>query len=130
MFFFKQKTAYEMRMCDWSSDVCSAELLVEVLPEMLHRLVERRVHRADARVAVADQRCQLLGRNHHLAHAAAVDDQQARGQRADPGNAGGCFLAVFVDQAQPLPRAQSSEEQTAELKSLMRISYAVSCMIK
>src|SRR3546814_3461893 len=25
-FFFKQKTAYEMRISDWSSDVCSAEL--------------------------------------------------------------------------------------------------------
>src|SRR3546814_13763412 len=25
-FFFKQKTAYEMRMSDWSSDVCSADL--------------------------------------------------------------------------------------------------------
>src|SRR3546814_2328095 len=25
-FFFKQKTAYEMRMSDWSSDVCSSDL--------------------------------------------------------------------------------------------------------
>src|SRR3546814_7105694 len=25
-FFFKQKTAYEMRISDWSSDVCSADL--------------------------------------------------------------------------------------------------------
>src|SRR3546814_16543640 len=29
-FFFKQKTAYEMRMSDWSSDVCSSDL-VELL---------------------------------------------------------------------------------------------------
>src|SRR3546814_6696500 len=28
-FFFKQKTAYEMRISDWSSDVCSSDLLVE-----------------------------------------------------------------------------------------------------
>src|SRR3546814_9599013 len=28
-FFFKQKTAYEMRIIDWSSDVCSSDLLVE-----------------------------------------------------------------------------------------------------
>src|SRR3546814_8809181 len=28
-FFFKQKTAYEMRISDWSSDVCSFDLLVE-----------------------------------------------------------------------------------------------------
>src|SRR3546814_12308515 len=26
VFFFKQKTAYEMRMSDWSSDVCSSDL--------------------------------------------------------------------------------------------------------
>src|SRR3546814_10741186 len=28
-FFFKQKTAYEMRISDWSSDVCSSDLLVK-----------------------------------------------------------------------------------------------------
>src|SRR3546814_12065832 len=28
MFFFKQKTAYEMRISDWSSDVCSSDLQV------------------------------------------------------------------------------------------------------
>src|SRR3546814_12352835 len=27
-FFFKQKTAYEMRISDWSSDVCSSDLLI------------------------------------------------------------------------------------------------------
>ena len=27
-FFFKQKTAYEIRNCDWSSDVCSSDLCV------------------------------------------------------------------------------------------------------
>src|SRR3546814_4765065 len=28
IFFFKQKTAYEMRISDWSSDVCSSDLVV------------------------------------------------------------------------------------------------------
>src|SRR3546814_2131336 len=28
-FFFKQKTAYEMRISDWSSDVCSSDLIFE-----------------------------------------------------------------------------------------------------
>src|SRR3546814_4434552 len=28
-FFFKQKTAYEMRISDWSSDVCSSDLLAK-----------------------------------------------------------------------------------------------------
>src|SRR3546814_6249499 len=32
-FFFKQKTAYEMRISDWSSDVCSSELLGRPPPE-------------------------------------------------------------------------------------------------
>src|SRR3546814_10708016 len=30
MFFFKQKTAYEMRSSDWSSDVCSSDLHVTI----------------------------------------------------------------------------------------------------
>src|SRR3546814_12270737 len=29
IFFFKQKTAYEMRISDWSSDVCSSDLSAE-----------------------------------------------------------------------------------------------------
>src|SRR3546814_9459224 len=29
VFFFKQKTAYEMRISDWSSDVCSSDLYYE-----------------------------------------------------------------------------------------------------
>src|SRR3546814_20950321 len=29
-FFFKQKTAYEMRISDWSSDVCSSDLTIHV----------------------------------------------------------------------------------------------------
>src|SRR3546814_6588908 len=28
-FFFKQKTAYELRISDWSSDVCSSDLLLQ-----------------------------------------------------------------------------------------------------
>src|SRR3546814_6371085 len=42
--FFKQKTAYEMRISDWSSDVCSSDLhlaavereAIEVIPEIGH----------------------------------------------------------------------------------------------
>src|SRR3546814_2119443 len=30
-FFFKQKTAYEMRISDWSSDVCSSDLLADIV---------------------------------------------------------------------------------------------------
>src|SRR3546814_3425540 len=31
VFFFKQKTAYEMRISDWSSDVCSSDLILGLL---------------------------------------------------------------------------------------------------
>src|SRR3546814_20791668 len=36
-FFFKQKTAYEMRISDWSSDVCSSDLL-KGTEEIIRRL--------------------------------------------------------------------------------------------
>src|SRR3546814_1291184 len=32
-FFFKQKTAYEMRISDWSSDVCSSDLVLRRIAE-------------------------------------------------------------------------------------------------
>src|SRR3546814_2053510 len=36
-FFFKQKTAYEMRISDWSSDVCSSDLRTGFQHRMLRR---------------------------------------------------------------------------------------------
>src|SRR3546814_21032818 len=56
-FFFKQKTAYEMRISDWSSDVCSSDLKNHFrvrgdearLPERLFRHLARHARpRADA----------------------------------------------------------------------------------
>src|SRR3546814_9973007 len=41
-FFFKQKTAYEMRISDWSSDVCSSDLCLDEAVE------PRRLARGDA----------------------------------------------------------------------------------
>src|SRR3546814_9896109 len=35
-FFFKQKTAYEMRISDWSSDVCSSDLDQRVIIELVY----------------------------------------------------------------------------------------------
>src|SRR3546814_17297168 len=44
VFFFKQKTAYEMRISDWSSDVCSSDLLfcpaVDLPAEIIAGLAE------------------------------------------------------------------------------------------
>src|SRR3546814_5854885 len=34
VFFFKQKTAYEMRISDWSSDVCSSDLALSVFGQV------------------------------------------------------------------------------------------------
>src|SRR3546814_20158258 len=49
IFFFKQKTAYEMRISDWSSDVCSSDLdmvgpgrgSLPARPHTPHRLGDR-----------------------------------------------------------------------------------------
>src|SRR3546814_7865515 len=38
IFFFKQKTAYEMRISDWSSDVCSSDLQYRCLTRRLSSL--------------------------------------------------------------------------------------------
>src|SRR3546814_3327623 len=38
-FFFKQKTAYEMRISDWSSDVCSSDLTVNGTAMVKHFLM-------------------------------------------------------------------------------------------
>src|SRR3546814_5457428 len=38
IFFFKQKTAYEMRISDWSSDVCSSDLGHPLLRERISYL--------------------------------------------------------------------------------------------
>src|SRR3546814_1586455 len=37
-FFFKKKTAYDMRISDWSSDVCSSDLLI-ILPQALKYVI-------------------------------------------------------------------------------------------
>src|SRR3546814_3767318 len=62
-FFFKQKTAYEMRISDWSSDVCSSDLVklfVTASPEMraLRRMreLQQRELPADFDALVADIR--------------------------------------------------------------------------
>src|SRR3546814_1161216 len=43
-FFFKQKTAYEMRISDWSSDVCSSDLPFRTLGHADHGWLDARHH--------------------------------------------------------------------------------------
>src|SRR3546814_16724245 len=38
-FFFKQKTAYEMRISDWSSDVCSSDLIHFICPQQIEEAI-------------------------------------------------------------------------------------------
>src|SRR3546814_17128508 len=42
VFFFKQKTAYEMRISDWSSDVCSSDLICRCEGAMMNLVEYRR----------------------------------------------------------------------------------------
>src|SRR3546814_2021498 len=62
-FFFKQKTAYEMRISDWSSDVCSSDLALWLLAR------RQRPGRGERRAA--PQALPHAGR--HLRHAACAD---------------------------------------------------------
>src|SRR3546814_3447800 len=55
-FFFKQKTAYEMRISDWSSDVCSSDLIA--LVDQHVELRQRPVGEI-ARAVLSRFRCQL-----------------------------------------------------------------------
>src|SRR3546814_17685007 len=79
-FLFKQKTAYEMRISDWSSDVCSSDLVrvhdlhvdaVEV--HVLEDLLGIALGRAAAGLAVAgDGPTLVAGRVQPAEHAGAV----------------------------------------------------------
>src|SRR3546814_5739999 len=80
-FFVKQKTAYEMRISDWSSDVCSSDLLhlgLEVVGDLPHGDVEEATglagaghadHQVRERVRVpGERRGEALARLHVLTH--------------------------------------------------------------
>src|SRR3546814_3139994 len=68
--FFKQKTAYEMRISDWSSDVCSsdlAELLLRILEEPEAQTGHINLGRPEIREAAdATKLVLLLGEAHIL----------------------------------------------------------------
>src|SRR3546814_3743979 len=124
-FFFKQKTAYEMRISDWSSDVCSSDL---------HRLEGDTKHIADPDEAVGPQ---AGGNEVQQRKARPRDHAHAHGERGE--------IAHAVDEAEAeneadmvlvqhiegdVDAALRSEEHTSEHQSLMRLSYAVYCLKK
>src|SRR3546814_15671627 len=65
--FFKQKTAYELRISDWSSDVCSSDLA-----ELLQRVAQRPGPGRRRRAHVDDDRAGLEGAGQAVAGVVAV----------------------------------------------------------
>src|SRR3546814_3107696 len=63
-FFFKQKTAYEMRISDWSSDVCSSDLGDEY--GCCHACVQRRSKQSDTAPPRWFSRCSVRLMRHPL----------------------------------------------------------------
>src|SRR3546814_5716294 len=125
-FFVKQKTSYEMRISDWSSDVCSSDLLdIEVLPQPYHTQPMPTPRRCR-------ESCSL-----NFSAAARQSRQAGRSasrQRGRPAEASSTWpVAVASPTRMALSARNSSgrsEEHTSELQSLMRISYAVFCLKK
>src|SRR3546814_12235931 len=75
IFCFKQKTAYEMRISDWSSDVCSSDLRQSVAAAFRERAARMGValacvSAADADAARAASKTCFHSRRHHLNSAA------------------------------------------------------------
>src|SRR3546814_3589951 len=130
--FFKQTTAYEMRISDWSSDVCSSDLVATV-PDRRRVAARRDLH---ARFYGQRQRCARLGE--HVGrfglHLGGVSGHvPALGQRVRRHQEGAGVdhpLDGGLGDHEPVLDAVKSEEHTSELQSLMRISYAVFCLKK
>src|SRR3546814_391925 len=85
-FFFKQKTAYEMRISDWSSDVCSSDLLdrlvIEDAPVAQQAVVAVAVVGVERDIADdADVGQRVLHRADGAAHQVARIDRLARVRR-------------------------------------------------
>src|SRR3546814_10630505 len=128
--FFKQKTAYEMRISDWSSDVCSSDL---------HERVHGALGSLAAIFASEPLQCERgCSDDRYDFSATRIDDHNF----VDPEAGlfliyygGLCLSDDWGDHAvggtvDPRRRRWRSEEHTSELQSLMRISYAVLCLKK
>src|SRR3546814_4141617 len=122
-FFFKQKTAYEMRISDWSSDVCSSDLQREAptrrtkCTQAIEQQQQRRERQTEHR-----QRQRPLRRPRRLRPCVVVQNPGAMHHQW-PRAAIGRTQPGVVDDLQ-------DRKHTSELQSLMRISYAVFCLKK
>src|SRR3546814_10218469 len=123
IFFYKQKTAYEMRISDWSSDVCSSDLVEAGLQGNGRGICRAAGH-------------QDVGRNARARQVTSHDGCmrfQSGFRSAVTDHAGTQHVVEAcrdVNDAAPLAphHFRRSEEHTAELQSLMRSSYAVFCL--
>src|SRR3546814_4737174 len=129
-FFFKQKTAYEMRISDWSSDVCSSDLIQITLarPGLAIEDVLRELTAGSDRGRVLEYIERIVEvRDVHPFRSVDIVDLDDRFVVA--GIAMVLAQDVGIDLRQSVA-GQRSEEHTSELQSLMRISYAVFCLKK
>src|SRR3546814_2706692 len=93
VFFFKQKTAYEMRISDWSSDVCSSDLLAGGGGG--RRGTGRGEGGRSGDLAGGRTRCHPRGRAIRCG-GAVVGDRHGRRARMDRRNAGRAGLAAVA----------------------------------
>src|SRR3546814_5531346 len=117
-FFFKQKTAYEMRISDWSSDVCSSDLRAPDRPRWRNLVLRFRSDPTGAdMITDSIQRYGSVTRFLHWGMAVLVATQFLKfGDRLGEGEH---WIGQTI-----VPWHIRSEEHTSELQSLMRISYA------
>src|SRR3546814_2304715 len=129
-FCFKQKTAYEMRISDWSSDVCSSDL-----PCPARTAAAWSCNRPAACASRSRRTAPTSGSGTGSSARAAGQTRfsrplrSRRGLRAPDLVAAG-DMAVLVAHRGRAVGGERSEEHTSELQSLMRISYAVFCLKK
>src|SRR3546814_4212195 len=135
VFFFKQKTAYEMRISDWSSDVCSSDLPAQRTGSPL---VPAARHQGRGAPCGESFWHWALGADGGHGHAQPpFRSSRLIGAARQPTS--DCRQSLqqsplIGDARRLVPVADSvrrrSEEHTSELQSLMRISYAVFCLKK
>src|SRR3546814_1688028 len=132
IFFFKQKTAYEMRISDWSSDVCSsdlAEIEPTASPTEAEPVVEKPKRTRRKKVEVAAEEAIAESAAETAAPEARPEAQPESRSEAEPQSEPELRSEPDTGTPEQAP-ANRSEEHTSELQSLMRISYAVFCLNK
>src|SRR3546814_11213361 len=104
VFFFKQKTAYEMRISDWSSDVCSSDLN---LPELLGIRKTAQCGHAIGESDVLGSRLTAHGACSRLRVLLAQDARDAAGCEAELGE---------LIRLQPYAHGEVSRDEQADRK--------------